>query len=91
MNVLKGDRVRASWYAARLACLSGQQSKFGASQENLTGVVRHVRGDKPVDPTEVRLYVDPEGEHTFDLVHPHGCTCNTPHVEIRPEWIDAVL
>ena len=85
--IVKGDRIRAAWFHATPTCLAGMQPKFGAVVKSVTGTIRHVRGDDPVNPVEVRVYVDPDDGYDGPYVNPPGCTCSTKHVEIKPEWI----
>ena len=90
VNVTKGSRIRAEWFKAKMdppACLAGMQLKFGATRFEVVGVVKHVRGDHPTNPTVIRFYVDPD--HTWDgpTVTPEGCTCGHPHVEINPAHV----
>lgn len=89
--IRKGDRIRAQWLATHLCALAGAQMKFGAHGRELTGTVRHVRGDHPVNPTVVKLYVDPEGDFDGPKTTPYGCTCDHPHVEVDPSWVAEVL
>lgn len=88
---VKGSRIRANWLQATDACLAGMQAKFGAKSLSVTGVVRHIRGDHPTNPSEVRVYVDPEGDWKGPKVDVIGCKCGHPHVELKPEWVEAVL
>lgn len=82
--VRKGDWIRAQWLRATDACLAGCMPKVGAEGIDVSGIVRHVRGDHPTTPTTVRLYVDPDdGQGT---VTPPGCTCG-PHVEVNPDHV----
>lgn len=86
----KGDRVRARWLrsaALGTFSLAGAQVKLAASEIEVTGTVRHVRGDHPTDPSEVRLFLDCDRDADIPLVRPPGCTCPHGHVEIRPEWL----
>ncbi len=91
--IVKGSRVRAEWFQAHAVSLSGMQMKFGARQHVVTGVVRHLRGDDPVAPKEVRIYIDPEGDAPADLgkVRPYGCTCEGGHVELKLDWAKEIL
>jgi hypothetical protein len=91
VNVLKGDRIRASWLAVKPVCLAGVQPKLGGEVQTVTGVIRHIRCDDPMNPTEIRIYVDPDGEWTGSRVTPFGCECPTAHVEIQPEWVEAKI
>lgn len=88
----KGDRIRAQWLDAKLVALAGAQMKVGASGREVTGIVRHIRGDHPTNPTEVRVFIDPDGAWdgpvVKDLVR---CTCGHPHVQIKPEWVVEIL
>ncbi len=94
--IVKGSRIQAEWLQAHTASLSGMQMKFGARQHVVTGVVRHLRGDDPVAPKEVRIYIDPEGDAPADLekVKPYGCTCEVGHVELKLNklnWVKEIL
>jgi hypothetical protein len=85
-TIQKGDWIRAQWLTVRDIhghpfSLAGVQDKRLATVGNVSGIVRHVRGDHPTAPTSVRLYIDPdEGQGT---VTPPGCSCG-PHVEVDP-------
>lgn len=86
----KGCRIRAEWFGDTKAVpLTGVQLKFQATRFEVVGVVKHVRGDRPVNPTSVRFYVDPDHEWTGRTVTPEGCTCGHPHVEVNPKHITA--
>ncbi len=88
----RGDRVRAQWFATHLTSLAGVQMKFGATPKEVVGTVRHIRGDHPTNPTEVRVFVDPdEGTYDGPKVDLVGCTCGHPHVELKSLWIVEVL
>ncbi len=77
-TVGKGDRVRARWFEADpKASLAGMQLKFSTSAREVVGVVKHIRGDKPVAPTKVAVAILPDGEKNL--------------VWIRSEWIVEVL
>jgi hypothetical protein len=88
--ISKGARIRAQWFDTRLVGLAGNQMKLGANARDVIGIVRHVRGDHPVTPTQILLYLDvdpvPEGLKTTKA---YGCKCVNPHVEIKPSWIVA--
>lgn len=89
--ITKGTRVQAKWLAANNppSSLSGMQMKFGCTEVEVIGTCAHFRGDDPVNPKEVRIYIDVEGElpKAVKKVVPHGCTHAGGHVEIREEWI----
>jgi hypothetical protein len=88
--IKKGDRIRAEWFGdGRPVPLAGAQLKFQVTKFEVVGVVKHVRGDRPVNPT-VRFYVDPDHEWTGATVTPEGCTCGHAHVEVNPKHIRAV-
>lgn len=91
ITYVKGDRIRASWLACEPACLAGAQMKLGAKPMTVTGVVRHIRGDHPTNPTTIRVYVDPDGDWQGPTVEVVRCTCGHPHVELQPEWVEAIL
>lgn len=93
----KGTRVRASWFQSKALgtfSLAGMQMKTTGSFVEVVGVCRHFRGDDPVAPTEVRIYVEPEGEvpEGVTRTRPLGCECegHDQLVEIRPEWVKEV-
>lgn len=90
-TVKKGDRVRASWFQSKplgTFSVAGAQTKVTASRIEVAGTVRHVRGDDPVAPAVVRLFLDCDG--VDGGARPPGCTCLRGHVEVRPEWVVAV-
>jgi len=91
--VKKGDRIRATWLKAAdpPSSLAGMQLKFSGEKFEVQGVIRHVRGDHPTNPTVVRFYVDPEHDFTGPRVRPYGCTCPTEHVEVNPDHVTAHL
>jgi|SRR5580692_7406686 hypothetical protein len=89
--VNKGDRIRAQWWKAKLVPLAGVQMKFEGTPIDVVGVIRHVRGDHPTNPSTVRIFVDPEGECAAERIQPYGCKCGHGHVEINPEHIIQVL
>jgi hypothetical protein len=56
--IYKGDKVRAQWFAADLsASLAGAQTKVSATLMHAEGVVTHIRGDHPTDPTSVAVWI----------------------------------
>lgn|SRR6478609_1558476 len=89
----KGDRIRASWFEAKTSgfSLAGAQTKFPAVRHELTGIVRHIRGDHPISPTSIRVYVDPDGDWKGSTINLIGCKCGHPHVELKPEWILGIV
>lgn len=93
--ITKGTKVRAEWFVANdpPSSLAGNQLKFGVTKVEVVGVCAHFRGDQPVTPKEVRIYLDIEGElpSVVKKVTPYGCTHEGGHVEIRQEWIKSVL
>ena len=93
-NIVKGSRVSAEWYIADpKQSLAGQQPKIGAILVVVTGVCVHFRANHPTVPTEIRIYLDPDGTvpQGVKLVKPHGCTHEVGHIEVRPQWITKIL
>lgn len=92
VNITKGTRIRVQSMTAYLPCLAGMQMKFGVKTQDFTGVVRHVRGDHPTNPTQIRFYVDPDGDaKDFNLTRPPGCTCASAHVDVDPKHVVGVV
>jgi hypothetical protein len=87
----KGSRIRANWFKASLACLAGAQMKVGATGVEVVGVIRHIRGDHPTNPTRIRYFIDPEGEFKGEMTDLVGCACGYRHVEINPAWVSEIL
>lgn len=69
-NLIKGDRVHARWLQATNACLAGMQTKVGVVQREVIGVVTHIRGDHPTNPTTIRVWVKPDGGGDEVIVNP---------------------
>jgi hypothetical protein len=94
-NITKGTRIQATWFQAKPLgtwALAGVQMKVTGSFVTVTGVCRHFRGDDPVTPTKIRVYIDPDpGTWGGPTVRPIGCSCDHPHVEINPDHIVAVV
>lgn len=93
-NINKGSRIRASWFQAydHPHSLAGVMLKTGATKHDVTGICRHFRGDAPVNPTTIRVYIDPDpGTWDGPTMRPPGCTCDHGHVDIDPDHIIAVL
>jgi hypothetical protein len=92
-NVVKGTRIRAHWLRANNppSCLAGMQLKFGATSCDVTGVVRHFRGDHPTEPTVIAIFIDPDGDCDLPRVRPEGCSCEKPHVQVNPKWVTEIL
>lgn len=67
----KGSRIVARWFEAELVPLAGIQTKTGAVERIVTGVVRHIRGDHPTAPTTVRLYVETESGSEIEVDPKH--------------------
>lgn len=94
----KGTRVRASWFQPKplgTFSLAGVQMKTTGSFVDLVGTCRHFRGDDPVNPTETRIYIEPDGDvpDSIPRTRPYGCTCpgHDLLVEVRPEWVVGVI
>jgi hypothetical protein len=74
LDLTKGMRVHAAWLQHNPgACVSGSQLKIEASDRMVTGTVTHIRGNDPIAPTSVRVWIRPDegGEE----------------VVVKPEWI----
>ena len=89
--IVKGSRIRAKWFKAKdmgTWSLSGFQMKLVGDFVAVSGVVRHLRGDHPTDPKEVRVYIDLDPAiEGFPTKRPHGCTCDHEHVEVNLDHI----
>lgn len=94
-TICKGDRVRARWYRGLPLgswSLAGAQMKAAVEEVVVEGVIRHIRGDDPVAPTERAIFLDVDGQPSLARVRPPGCTCGGPgHVMVKPEWIRCVV
>jgi hypothetical protein len=93
-TVSKGDRVAAEWFDASplgTHSLTGAQMKVTARRTRVTGIVRHVRGDRPEMPTQIMVFIDHEGEWAGPLMRPPGCTCERMHVGVLLQRIVEVL
>lgn len=92
--IVKGSRIQATWLQGNpKAALAGMQPKMAATARQITGTVRHLRGDDPVNPSIIKLYVEPEGDTDLPRTRPYGCECpgHDNLVEIDPNWITAIL
>jgi hypothetical protein len=93
VNIVKGSRIRAQWFQAKTnppACLAGAMMKFGATSYDVSGVIRHFRGDHPTSPTVIQIFIDPDPGYDGPTTTPDGCTCGHPHVQIDPKHIVSV-
>ncbi len=90
-NVGKGDRIRASWLVTEPASLAGQQNKVAAREIQVSGTIRHFRGDHPTHPTIIRIYLDPDPGYHGPTVRPQECRCKAEHVEVNPAHVKEVL
>ena len=88
--VVKGQTIRAEWEDVRPVALAGMQLKFQASHYVVEGYVAHVRGDDPVNPQVVRLFVTPTLPTNAPRVRPAGCCCPEDHVMVEPRHVVAV-
>ena len=86
LYITKGTHIRAQWFDAKLVSLAGMDMKTGATLRNVTGVVRHVRGDHPTAPTTVRIYIESDD----GLGTPCG-DCQVREVEVDPKHVVEVL
>lgn len=85
MRVEKGDRIMARWWIAEPVSLAGMQTKVGATEITVTGIARHFRGDHPTEPTEIVVYLDPEGPVNPMARRERPCGCMCPgHDDLIP-------
>ena len=97
-TITKGSRVRATWLQAKPIgsfSLAGMQMKVAAETVTIVGVCRHFRGNDPTNPTQVRVYVEPEGDvpDWLPRTRPFGCERegHDKLIEINPDRIVEVL
>lgn len=90
-NVVKGSRIRIRKYEAEPACLAGVHMKLGARSYEAVGVVRHIRGDHPTNPTKVKVFIDSDIPVDIPTVRPFGCTCAHEHIEAFSTQIVEIL
>ena len=87
--IQKGDWIRARWILAKPLgsySLSSMQMKVAGDLIEITGTIKHFRGDHPTNPTMIRIYIDPD-EPGLPTTKPEGCTCDHEHVEIDPKHV----
>lgn len=87
--VTKGRRIHAKWFKPKdmgTWSLTGFQMKLVGDFVEVSGIVRHLRGDHPTNPTAIRIYIDPD-EPGLPTKRPEGCTCDHEHVEINSDHI----
>jgi hypothetical protein len=58
--VAKGDHVAARWLGQTSGALGGSQIKVAAVECRVRGIVTHVRGNHPISPTSIRVWVRPD-------------------------------
>ncbi|MBK3804039.1 hypothetical protein GAY33_33715 [Azospirillum brasilense] len=73
-TLVKGMRVRAEWFEARPfdgVSLAGVQLKVAAKPKIVEGAVTHIRGNDPVAPTSVGVWImtDAGEEVVIDARH----------------------
>ena len=71
MRLVKGDKVKAEWLETKPVSLAGVQMKLSGTYKTVSGVVTHIRGDHPINPTSIGVCImDAENvEHWVDLNH----------------------
>jgi len=81
-QIVRGTRVHAQWLQVNdpLSGLAGMQPKVGATMQEVVGVVMHIRGDHPTNPTTVRLWVQPDAGGDEVLVDPDHVVAVLPPV-----------
>lgn len=102
--ITKGTRIRAHWFQPKplgTYSLAGVQYKVTGTYVDVAGVCKHFRGDDPINPTQVQIYIEvdqlsmtPEQEKEYGLVRerPYGCTCDGHEnlLRINPDHIVGV-
>lgn len=56
-----GDTIRAKWFKASPLgsfSLAGNFMKFNATSHDVSGTVRHIRGDHPTEPTIIGVWIE---------------------------------
>lgn len=94
--VTKGTKIRARWFGgAQPVALSGVQMKLQVTEFVVEGTVRHLRGNDPVAPTQIELYIEPSGHVPQGVRRGRapGCSCegHDQLVVINGDHIVAVL
>ena len=93
--VTKGSRVRARKFIATKSgtySLADVQNKLTGQFIDVTGVVKHIRGDDELSPKTVMVYIDSDpGTYSGELVKPVGCSCEVGHAEFNSDYIVGVL
>jgi hypothetical protein len=88
VNVVRGSWIRARWFGAVPASLTGAQLKTGATLVEVSGIVRHIRCKNPDPPTDVIFFIDPDpGLQNIELCRPQGCTCAAGHIAIKLQHV----
>lgn len=88
--ISKGARVVVDFFKADpigSKSIAGCMVKTTATHVAFTGTVAHVRGDHPVTPTQVVVFVTPDAGYDGPTVVPPGCSCGHPHVAVNPDHI----
>lgn len=88
--VTKGSRVAVDFFRVDppgTKAIAGCMMKTTGTRVAFTGTVAHVRGDHPVTPTTVVVFVTPDAGYDGPTVVPPGCSCGTAHVAVNPDHI----
>lgn len=94
-DVVKGTKVKVSRLKVsdKPKALAGNNLKFGAKQEDFEGVVRHIRGNHPINPTSIRLWVEPVSGDTSssaeDIEFCERCGCNEVGL-VNPDHVTVI-
>ena len=75
--IAKGMRIRAQWLEQTDGVVAGAQMKICAESRSITGTITHVRGNHPIEPTSIRIWVQPDD--------------GSDEVVIEPQWIREVV
>lgn len=71
LSVTKGTKVRVRRMTAKLVSLAGMQMKAGVTSEDFEGVVTHIYGDHPTNPTKIDFVVKKEDGSEVEVEQKH--------------------
>lgn len=70
VSVKKGTKVLVRRMTAKLVSLSGMQMKTGVTVEEFEGVVTHIYGDHPTNPTKI-VFMVKKGDSEVEVEQKH--------------------
>jgi len=89
-NVVKGSRVKARWFAVPKSwdrtSIAGMQMKLPATEMFAEGVVTHIRGDHPVNPTRIEIAIQ-QSDGTEVWVSSGAIVEASPPSTVRPAFL----